>query len=38
MRRSIPALATALGLSLALAGCSGGGGEAATGDESTKPA
>lgn len=38
MRRSIPALATALGLSLVLAGCSGGGGEAATGDESTKPA
>lgn len=38
MRRSIPALATALGLSLVLAGCSGGGGEAASGDESTKPA
>ncbi|MBU5422795.1 extracellular solute-binding protein [Cellulomonas hominis] len=37
MRRSIPALATALGLSLVLAGCSGGG-EAASGDESTKPA
>jgi len=38
MRRSIPALATALGLSLVLAGCSGGGDEAASGDESTKPA
>lgn len=37
MRRSIPALATALGLSLVLAGCSGGD-EPASGDESTKPA
>ncbi len=35
MRRSIPALATALGLSLVLAGCSGGGDDTASGDEST---
>ncbi|QZN84594.1 maltose ABC transporter substrate-binding protein [Cellulomonas sp. C5510] len=38
MRRSIPVLATALGLSLVLAGCSGGGDEPASGDEPTKPA
>ncbi|WHP17421.1 extracellular solute-binding protein [Cellulomonas sp. ES6] len=38
MRRSIPVLATALGLSLVLAGCSGGGDEPASGDESTQPA